>query len=103
PPRRDTVRCRAARCSAIAFPTSVNSSGTSITNLAITPPAFQSKPGSMFLAHSRRNVQNESHTPVIPHREENIMAIAVALDDDLVGAAPQHRATPPTLAPVYLI
>src|SRR5260370_12223788 len=40
---------------------------------------------------------------VIPHREENIMAIAVALDDDLVGAAPQHRAAPPALAPVHLI
>ena len=40
---------------------------------------------------------------VIPHREENVMAIAIALDDDLVGAAPQHRASPPALAPVDLI
>jgi hypothetical protein len=31
------------------------------------------------------------------------MAIATALDDDLVGAAPQHRASPPALAPVDLI
>ena len=31
------------------------------------------------------------------------MAIAIALDDDLVGAAPQHRASPPALAPVDLI
>src|ERR1035438_8440128 len=40
---------------------------------------------------------------VISDREENIMAIAVALDDDLVGAAPQHRASPPALAPVHPI
>src|SRR5664279_5014231 len=31
------------------------------------------------------------------------MAIAIALDDDLVGAAPQHRALAPALAPVDLI
>src|SRR5260370_22589892 len=31
------------------------------------------------------------------------MPIAMALDDDLVGVAPQHRASPPTLAPVHLI
>jgi hypothetical protein len=31
------------------------------------------------------------------------MAIAIALDDDLVGAAPQHRASAPVLAPVDLI
>ena len=40
---------------------------------------------------------------VISHREENIMAIAVALDHDLVAAAPQHRASPPTLTPVHRI
>ena len=37
---------------------------------------------------------------IVPHREENVMTIAIALDDDLIGAAPQHRAAPPTLAPV---
>ena len=31
------------------------------------------------------------------------MAIAIALDDDLVGIAPQHRASTPALAPVDLI
>ena len=31
------------------------------------------------------------------------MTIKIALDDDLVGAAPQHRASPPTLAPVHFI
>jgi hypothetical protein len=31
------------------------------------------------------------------------MAIAVALDDDLVAAAPQHRTTPPALLPVHLV
>src|SRR5271165_5508115 len=35
--------------------------------------------------------------------EKNVMAIATALDDDLVGAAPQHRASSPALAPVDLI
>src|SRR5450755_2850956 len=31
------------------------------------------------------------------------MAIAVAFDDDLVVAAPQHRASPPALRPIHLI
>src|SRR5437764_10914773 len=31
------------------------------------------------------------------------MAIAIALDDDLVGTAPQHRASSPALVPVDLI
>ncbi len=48
PPRRDTVPCRAARCSAIALPTSVYSSGNSVTILGITPPAIESKSGRLF-------------------------------------------------------
>jgi hypothetical protein len=40
---------------------------------------------------------------VVSHGEEHIVAIPVALDDDLVGAAPQHRAAPPALAPVHLV
>src|SRR5262249_19337038 len=40
---------------------------------------------------------------VIPQREEDIMAIAIALNDDLGGATPQHRASPPALAAVDLI
>src|ERR1700687_3027907 len=39
----------------------------------------------------------------IPHREENIMAVAVALDHDLVRVAPQHRASPPAIATVPFI
>src|SRR6266508_4328576 len=50
-----------------------------------------------------REIDNSAIVIVVPHREEHIMAIPVALDDDLVGAAPQHRAAPPTLAPVHLV
>jgi hypothetical protein len=32
--------------------------------LGITPPAIKSVLGSLFLAHSRRFVQNESHTRI---------------------------------------
>src|SRR5271157_1598096 len=49
----------------MAFPTSVNSSGTSITILGITPPASKSKFWQSVLAHSCRNVQHESHTPFV--------------------------------------
>ena len=68
-------------------------------------------PGPEDLAHrtevqilaSLQEIDNGAVVPVIPHREENVMAMVVALDDDLVRAAPQHRASPPALAPVHLI
>jgi hypothetical protein len=50
-----------------------------------------------------QKIDDRAVVTVIPHREEYIMTIAVALDDDLVAAAPQHRASPPTLAPVQLV
>src|SRR5664279_807906 len=50
-----------------------------------------------------QKIDDRAVVAVIPHREENMMAIAVAFDDDLVVAASQHRASPPTLAPIHLI
>ena len=50
-----------------------------------------------------QKIDDRAVVAVIPHREENIVAIALAFDDDFVAAAPQHRTSPPALAPVYLI
>ena len=52
---------------------------------------------------SLHEIDHRAVVVVIPQREENVMAIAIALDDDLVGGTPQHRASPPTLAPIDLI
>ena len=50
-----------------------------------------------------QEINDRAVIAVISHREENIMAVTVALDDDLVAAAPQHRTSPPTLTPVHRI
>src|ERR1022692_3316034 len=68
-------------------------------------------PGPQDLAHCTevqvlaplQEIDNGAVVPVIPHREENVMAIGVALDYNLVRVAPQHRASPPVLAPVQFI
>src|ERR1017187_10479258 len=68
-------------------------------------------PGPEDLAHctevqvlaSLQEIDNGAVVPVIPHREEDVMAIVVALDYNLVRVAPQRCASPPALAPVHLI
>ena len=44
-----------------------------------------------------QKIDDAAVVPVIPHREENIMAVAVALDHDLVRAVPQKRAPSPAI------
>jgi len=66
------------------------------------PENLTHSPQTQMLA-SLHEIDHRTVVVVIPQREENVMTIAIALDDDLVGGTPQHRAPPPTLAPVDLI
>ena len=63
---------------------------------------WRTAPRFKFCRRSQK-IDNGAVVPVIPHREENVMAIVVALDYNLVRVASQHCASPPALAPVHLI
>ncbi len=45
-----------------------------------------------------KEIDDRAIVRIIPYREENIMAVAVALDHDLVGTAPHDRAPAPAIA-----
>jgi hypothetical protein len=50
-----------------------------------------------------QKIDDAAVVPVIPHREEHIMAVAIAPDHDFVRAVPQNRAPSPAITFVYLI
>ena len=66
------------------------------------PKNLTHSPQTQMLA-SLHEIDHGAVVVFIPQREENVMTIAIALHDDLIGGIPQHRAPSPTLAPVDLI
>src|SRR6266853_4096583 len=66
------------------------------------PEGLAHGPQTQFLA-ALQEIDNRAIVPIIPHREVNIMVVAIALDHDLVSAPSHHRAPAPTIAPIHLI